>query len=87
MILKISKSSKNDLKSDFVKLSIKSFNTLLIMHPSTAHRASSQPLGFVPCVDHLSSDEANNKSYQYMRKTEKKQEYIFYHILFAMYTH
>jgi hypothetical protein len=29
MILKISKSSQNDLKSDFVKSSIKSLNTLL----------------------------------------------------------
>jgi hypothetical protein len=30
MILKITKSSKNDLKSDFVKSSIKSLNTLLV---------------------------------------------------------
>jgi hypothetical protein len=30
MILKISKSSQNDLKSDFVKSSIKSLNTLVI---------------------------------------------------------
>jgi hypothetical protein len=32
MILKISKSSQNDLKSDFVKSSIKSLNTLLLHH-------------------------------------------------------
>jgi hypothetical protein len=31
MILKISKSSQNDLKSDFVKSSIKSLNTLYIL--------------------------------------------------------
>jgi hypothetical protein len=31
MILKISKSSKNDLKSDFVKSSIKSLNTLVLV--------------------------------------------------------
>jgi hypothetical protein len=41
------------------------------MHPSTVHSASSQPLAFVPCV---SSEEADNKSYQHFRKTEKKQE-------------
>jgi hypothetical protein len=33
MILKISKSSQNDLKSDFVKSSIKSLNTLPLSHP------------------------------------------------------
>jgi CRISPR/Cas system CSM-associated protein Csm3 (group 7 of RAMP superfamily) len=32
MILKISKSSKNELKSDFVKSSIKSLNTLTLGH-------------------------------------------------------
>jgi hypothetical protein len=35
IILKISKSSQNDLKSDFVKSSIKSLNTLQIILPKT----------------------------------------------------
>jgi hypothetical protein len=37
---------------------------------SAARSKSSQPLDFVLCVDHLSSEEANNKRYQYIRKTE-----------------
>jgi hypothetical protein len=42
VILKISKSSTNDFKSDFVKSSIKSWNTLLMIHPgNTWHRLTS----------------------------------------------
>jgi hypothetical protein len=53
----------------------------LIMHPSTAHSARllspCMALGFVPCVDHLSLEEATNKSYQNMRKTEKNKNNYF----------
>jgi hypothetical protein len=40
MILKISKLSQNDLKSDFVKSSIKSLNTLEIGEPISAQGQS-----------------------------------------------
>jgi hypothetical protein len=49
MILKISKSSQNDLKSDFVKLSIKSLNTLPV-HLREADRHDTTGVG-PGCVD------------------------------------
>jgi uncharacterized protein YlbG (UPF0298 family) len=51
------------------------------------HLQSSQPLGFVPCVDHLSSEELDyNKFYQNMKKQKKpKNNYIILYINTAMY--
>jgi hypothetical protein len=44
------------------------------MHPSTAQSTSSQPLGFVPRVDNLPSEELNkNEFYQYIRKPENPE--------------
>jgi hypothetical protein len=40
VILKISKSSQNDLKSDFVKLSIKSLNTLHTMYIMNVYKCT-----------------------------------------------
>jgi hypothetical protein len=38
--------------------------TLKFIHPPcTALSASFQPLGFVPCVDHLSSEELNTNEF------------------------
>jgi hypothetical protein len=59
----------------------------VISNKRHAQRAYSQPLGFVLWVDHLSSEELNNnKYYQYMRKTGKKQESLFYKIYILPFT-